>query len=334
MAAALAYYAVFSIAPILIIIISIAGFFFGEQAVQGEIVDQIQGIIGADAAQIIQSALQNISSTGSGTLAATISIVTLVWAASNLFGQLQLALNTIWHVRPEETRGVLAFLSRRALAILMVVALAVFLLISLVTVTIISALSEFLVDIVPGLVAGLPLIDLGVSLLLMTLVFAVVYRVLPNVSLTMGNVLPGAALTAVLFAAGKYLIGLYLRNASYQSTYGAAGSLVVLLVWVYYSAQILLFGAEFTKIYTRRQRARLAGRKKTSAVETVAAATGEAAWPTLARAASQVNHRNNGRTEPNDSRWVWPAALAFLAGMVVGAKRRAGGARPASHPSR
>ncbi len=321
LAAALAYYTVFSLAPMLIIAIAIAGTFVGASAVQAQILQQIEGQVGPEVAQIVNAMLANISRPGSGTLAAGLSILTVIWAASNLFGQLQLALNTVWGVPPEAASGLARFAIRRMIAILMVIGVGVLLVLSLTAVTLISALNRILIEFAPALVRDLPLVDLLFSLGLMTVVFAAGYRILPNTSLKLSDVLPGAALTAVFFSVGKVLIGLYMANASFQSTYGAAGSLVALLVWIYYSAQIFLFGAEFTKIYTRRLGSHRRSGRQVAAIEAVVAATGEAAWPTLSLAGAGANAPQAGGDDVTP-RWFLPALLAFAVGIVVGARRR------------
>lgn len=318
MAAALAYYTIFSIAPLLIIAIAIAGYIFGEQAVTGQLFYQISGFVGAQAAGIVQEMVKSAEQSQSGVITSVLGVVALVWAASNLFNQFQQALNTIWHVDAAHTKGVLAFLWQRFVAIAMVIGMGVLMVASLVAITVISALGHVLEEVMPLVVEALPLTDIVASLLLMTLVCMVMFRVLPNTPIAWRDVLGGALLTALLFTFGRYLIGLYLANASYASSFGAAGSLVVLLVWVYYSSQILLFGAEFTKVYAHTYGSRRARETpKTSALATVVAATGEPAWPSLIAAANRPPAR-----EPASPLWVLTATLAFLTGLVAGARRR------------
>ena len=318
MAAALAYYTIFSIAPLLIIAIAIAGYIFGERAVTGQLFDQISGIVGEQAAGIVQEMVKSAQQSQSGVITSVLGVAALVWAASNLFNQFQQALNTIWHVDAAHTRGVLAFLWQRLVAIAMVIGMGVLMVASLVAITVISALSHVLQEVIPLVVEALPLTDIVASLLLMTLVCAVIFRVLPNARIAWRDVLGGAVLAAILFTFGKYLIGLYLANASYASSFGAAGSLVVLLVWVYYSSQILLFGAEFTKVYAHTYGSRRAREtSRTGALAAVVAATGEPAWPTLAAAANRAPAK-----KPASPLWVLTATLAFLTGLVAGARRR------------
>ena len=318
MAAALSYYTIFSIAPLLIIALAIAGYVFGASAVTGQLFEQISDVVGAQTAEIIQEMVKNASQTRSGALASLLGILALIWAASNLFNQFQQALNTIWNVDAARTRGVIAFLWQRFIAISMVIGMGVLVVASLVAVTVISAFSNVLYQVAPRLVETLPLTDIVASLLLMTVVCIIIFRVLPNTSIAWSDVWGGALLTAILFTFGKYLIGLYLSNASHTSSFGAAGSLVALLVWVYYSAQILLFGAEFTKVYAQTYGSRQVNEEaKMSALATVVAATGEPAWPTLPAAANRPPAK-----EPASPLWVLAAALAFLTGLVAGARRR------------
>lgn len=317
-AAALAYHTIFSIAPMLFIAIAIADSVLGKKASEGQLVGQIAQFVGDDAAHTIQFLIGNISQQGSG-LATILSSLALIWAASNLFGQLKLSLNTIWHVDPKKLIGFFPFLWHRIVAITMVIVVGLLLTMSLITVTLVTALQDMLIDIVPKLVVGLPLLDLGLSLLFMTLVFAAIYRFVPNIKISFNDVILGAALTALLFTLGKYLIGLYLANASYQSTYGAAGSLVVLLVWIYFSAQILLFGAEFTKIYTRTYGSHRPRPHYVRALDAVTAITGEEPWPTLAIATAA----NPTQTTFFHTYLTWLLALvAFIAGMIVGKHRK------------
>jgi membrane protein len=248
--AALAYYTVFSLAPLLIIIISIAGFFFGDEAARGEIVGQFRGLVGEEGGKAIQTMIENAGrEKGSGVFATVISIVTLLFGASGVFGELQDSLNTIWGVKPKSGRGILGMLKDRFMSFTMVLGVAFLLLVSLVLSAAIAAI---------GTVFGggdgeglLHILNLVVSFGVITLLFAAMYKYLPDVKIEWRDVWVGAAVTSVLFTLGKFAIGLYLGKGSVASAYGAAGSLVILLVWVYYSAQILFFGAEFTKVYAK-----------------------------------------------------------------------------------
>lgn len=250
LAAALAYYTVFSIAPLLLISIAIAGVFFGEDAVQGEIIGEIQGLIGKDGAMAIQSMLQNTQKHQSnGTLATVFGVVTLLLGASGVFGQLQEALNTIWNVKPKPGRNIVTFLQSRFLSLAMVLVMGFLLLVSSLISTIFVAVTNAVRHLLPGVGFISQSLDFVISFIVVTILFAAIYKVLPDVKVPWRNLWLGAAVTALFFNFGKYLIGLYLANSNIASVYGAAGSIVIVLVWVFYSAQILLLGAEFTQVY-------------------------------------------------------------------------------------
>lgn len=257
LAAGLAYYTIFAIAPLLVIAVAVAGFVYGEAAVQGEIVGAIEDTVGTQAATIIENLIASARESGATIWATLLSIGVLIWGSSNLFGQLQRALNTIWGIAPAPDAGVLNVVRKRAVAFSMVLLLGFFLLLSLAASTIVTALGDFLTELLPGLGSLLPTAELFVSLFILILLFATLFRVLPDVEVAWRDVLLGAAVTAVLFVLGRYLISWYLGTRSFSSTYGAAGSLVVLLLFVYYSAQIILFGAEFTQTYANKFGSRL-----------------------------------------------------------------------------
>jgi membrane protein len=253
--AALAYYTVFSIAPLLVIIIAIAGFIFGREAVQRHIVAQIQDLVGEQGAVALQIMVQIASRPGTGILATILGIVMLIFGAIGLFGQLQDALNTIWEVEPKPGRGILGFLRERFVSLSMVLGSAFLLLVSLVISTALSALGSLWGDWQTSVVGHA--VSVIVSLIVITLLFAMIYRYLPDAKIAWKDVWLGAAITALLFTVGKFLIGLYLGHSSVSSAYGAAGSLAVLLIWLYYAAQIFLYGAEFTKVYADKYGSRV-----------------------------------------------------------------------------
>ncbi len=252
LAAALAYYTIFSLAPLLIIAIAIAGAVFGEEAARGEIVAQIQGLVGREGAQFIQTAIENASRPKTGSIASIISIVVLLFGASGLFAQLQDALNTIWEVQPKPGRGLVGIIRDRFLSFTMVLGVGFLLLVSLVLSAVLAGVVNFLGDMLPGIGFLLQLANFVLSFAVTTLLFALIYKVLPDVKIAWGDVWIGAIITSLLFSLGRLLLGLYLGNSSFGSTYGAAGSVVIILVWVYYAAQILFFGAEFTQVYASR----------------------------------------------------------------------------------
>jgi len=254
LAAALAYYTVFSIAPLLVIAIAIAGFFFGADAAQGQIVTQLQSLMGKEGAEAVQSLLQSTNKSQGGTIATILGIVTLLFGASGVFAQLQDALNFMWEVKPKKkpgVKGILSLVQSRFLSFAMVLVIGFLLLVSLVISTSLEGVSNYFGNLFPGLVIIGQLLNLVISYSAITLLFALIYRVLPDIKVFWKDVMPGALLAALLFTVGKYLLGLYLSHSGVSSAYGAAGSLVVILIWVYYSAQILLFGAEFTQVYAK-----------------------------------------------------------------------------------
>jgi len=252
LAAALAYYTVFSLAPLLLIAIAIAGAVFGEEAARGELVRQIQGLVGKEGAEAVQAMIQNADKPNSGGAIATIiGVILLMFGASGVFGQLQFALNTIWEVKPKPGQGIRSFLVSRFLSFAMVLVIGFLLLVSLVLSSLLAAVSYFFNNLMPGLPILGQVINFLISFGVITVLFASIYKFLPDVEIPWKNLWVGAAVTAVLFNIGKLAIGLYLGNSSVGSAYGAAGSLVVVLIWVFYSAQILLIGAEFTQVYSK-----------------------------------------------------------------------------------
>lgn len=257
LAADLAYHTIFSLAPLLIVAIAIAGAVFGEEAAKGEIVGQIQGLVGEAAAEAIQTMIINTDRAGTGTFATIAGIATLLLGATGIFGELQDALNTIWEVAPKPGLGVMNFIRSRVLAFVMVLCIGLLLLLSLVLSTALAAFSTWFNDLLPGLGTILGVLNFAISFGLVTLLFAAIYDILPDVKIAWKDVWIGAAATALLFTIGRTLLGIYLGSAAVGSTFGAAGSLVVIVVWIFYSAQILLFGAEFTKVYARKRGARI-----------------------------------------------------------------------------
>ncbi len=254
LAASLSYYTIFSLAPLLIIAIAIAGFFFGETAARGEIIGQIQGLVGKDGAEAIQAMIQNASRPNSsdGTIASVISIFILIFGASGMFVELQDALNTIWDIEQGPDLGIIDFIRKRFLTFAMILGIGFLLLVSLVLSAVLAGISSLTSSLFPGFDFLSQLVNFVVSFGVITLLFAMIYKYLPDVKITWGDVRIGAIITALLFVIGKYLIGLYLGNNTFSSTYGAAGSIIIILVWTNYSAQILFFGAEFTQVYARK----------------------------------------------------------------------------------
>jgi membrane protein len=238
--AALAYYTIFSIAPLLLISIAIAGLAFGEEAAQGKIFKQLDNVLGATTAKGVQDLVKAASKPKTGAIATIAGIFTLILGASGVFGQLKDALNTIWDVKTKKTKGIWGFVKDRFLSAAMVFGIGFLLLVALIIDAAISAV-----------IPEMQIVQMLISLAVVTVLFAAIFRILPDLKIQWHDVWLGAAFTSVLFVLGKFALGMYLGRSAVGSTYGAAGSLVVLLLWVYYSAQILLFGAEFTQVYAR-----------------------------------------------------------------------------------
>jgi membrane protein len=249
LAAALAFYAVFSLSPLLLIGISIAGLIFGEDAAQGRIVGQIEGTVGTETAELIQTMLAASRDEASGVIALAIGIITLFLGASALFGHLQDALNTIWKAQPAGGGGIRAVIKKRLVSFGLVLFVGLLLILSMLLTTGLSVLNEFVAGLAPGIIYLLHVLNLLVTLGLITLLFATLFKFLPDIAISWREVWVGAAVTAILFLIGTYLIGFYLGRAGPGSVFGAAGSLVVLLLWIYYSAQIFFFGALFTYVF-------------------------------------------------------------------------------------
>jgi len=250
--AALAYYTMFAMAPLLVLVIAVAGLALGRAAAQGEIVAQISGLMGPEGAKMIEDMIVRASSPSSGITATLISVGTMTVGASGVFGQLQSSLNTIFGGEPRYGTGIRGMLLQRLLAFGMIIAIGFLLLVSLVLSAVVAALHDYLEAHVPVLAAVLPSLNFALSFVVVTGLFAIIYKVLPDVRLAWRDVWLGAVVTALLFTVGKSVIGFYLGHAGTTSVYGAAGSLVLVLLWIYYSAQILFFGAEFTEVYSRR----------------------------------------------------------------------------------
>lgn len=252
MGAALSYYTVFSIAPLLLIIISVAGLVFGRDAAQGQIVAQLQGLTGHEVAITVQSLLQSVNEPSKGIIATVVGLITLLIGATSVFAELQTDMDRIWHAPARPRGGLWHLLRTRLLSFGLVLGLAFLLLVSLVISAILAALGTWWGSAFGNQEALLRGLNFAVSLAIITGMFALIYKLLPRVKIAWRDVWIGASVTALLFSAGKYLIGLYLGTSGVTSGFGAAGSLVVLLVWVYYSAQVFLLGAEFTWVYAHR----------------------------------------------------------------------------------
>ncbi len=251
MGAAISYYTVFSIAPLLLIVIAVAGFVWGREAVQGEIVTQLSGLIGAEGAKGVEALIESANKPAKGLVATGISIVVLVIGATTVFAELQSALDRVWQVPEGQKKisGLWGTLRSRLLSLGFILGLGFLLAVSLVVSAGLAAFGGWANGLLPGWEVLLQIINLMISLGLATLLFAMIFKIMPQAKVSWRDVWIGAAVTALLFEIGKTLIGLYIGKSSVTSSFAAAGSLVVLLLWVYYSAQIFLLGAEFTWVY-------------------------------------------------------------------------------------
>ncbi len=250
MGAALAYYTMFSIAPLLLIVISIAGLVFGEEAARGEILLQLRGMMGEEGARTVESLLQSVSKPTHSAAATVVGAFMLLLGATTVLAELQSALDRIWRAPVRKpTSGLWDMLRSRLLSFGMILGIGFLLMVSLIASAAIAALGKWWSPVFEGWKLLASAVDFGVSLAMMTVLFAMIYKLMPRVHIRWRDVWIGAAVTALLFDIGKFLIGLYIGRSSVASTFGAAGSLVVVLMWIYYSAQIFLLGAEFTWVY-------------------------------------------------------------------------------------
>jgi membrane protein len=250
-AGAIAYFTLFSLAPIIVIVVAIAGFVFGEDAAQGALSDQLRGLMGQQSADLVQSMVQGASNTGAGVWATVFGIVVLLVTSTGVFSELQADLNAVWKAQASSD-VVSAMVKTRAISLGLVAALGFLLLVSLVISALLAGLAHYVNRIFPGADVLLQIANFVVSFALITVMFAAIYKVLPDKPLNWHDVGVGAVVTAFLFTVGKVLIGLYIGRTAVASSYGAAGTAIVLLLWIYYSAVIFLLGAEFTKVYARQ----------------------------------------------------------------------------------
>ena len=249
--AAIAFYTATSIAPVLLIVVAIAGLVFGQHAAQNSISSELGGLMGQQTADVLQAAVASAANTSAGLLATIIGIVTLIATASGVFGEMQAALNSIWKAKPRDTT-MSRLIRARVTSLGLVGALGFLLIVSLAVSAALTAFSNYLDNVFPSGKLILPMLNFVVSLALLAVLFAAIYKVLPDRQIQWRDVIIGAAVTAVLFTIGKSLIGWYIGSSAVASSYGAAGGLIVLLLWIYYSVQTFLLGAEFTKVYANR----------------------------------------------------------------------------------
>lgn len=249
MGAALAYYTLFSVAPLLLIVISVAGMVFGTDAARGEIFDQLRGLIGAPGAAVVQQLIESVNRPAGGIFATAVGLLLMLVGATTVFAELQAALDRIWRAPPRRQAGLWRLLRARVLSFGLILGLGFLLIVSLVLSAALSALQKWWSGWFGGWEVALEALNLVSSLALMTLMFAMIYKIMPRVRVAWSDVWVGALVTSGLITIGRVLIGLYLGTGMVTSGFGAAGSLVAMLVWVYYSAQIFLLGAEFTWVY-------------------------------------------------------------------------------------
>jgi membrane protein len=293
--AALAFYTALSIAPLLVIVLSVAALVFGQEAASGQILSQMREMVGEDGAKAISDMIQSANKPTQGTIATVLSVVTLLFGASGVFGQLQTSLNTIWRVQPKPGRGVWGMVRDRFASFAMVLGVAFLLLVSLIISAVLSAMGALLNQLPDSLHWIAQGLNAGVSFLVVTLLFAMIFRILPDVRIAWRDVWLGAIVTAVLFVVGKTAIGLYIGHSAMASSYGVAGSFVVLLVWVYYSAQILYFGAEVTKVYANHFGSKIVPAENAIPLTTPAA-------PGTSPGAGQASQRPMGRRAHRSTR--------------------------------
>jgi membrane protein len=250
LSASLAYYTIFSMAPLLIVIISLCGLFLGREAVEGKVYEQLAGFVGSDTGKQLQDIIKNASVQGKGRLAFIIGTITLLVGATTVFAEIQDSINMIWGLKPKPKKGWLKMLQNRFLSFSVIVSLGFLLLVSLSITTLIDGFSQRLQDYFPEVtVVIFYIINIALTLAIVTSIFAVIFKVLPDAKIKWKDVFAGAFTTALLFMVGKFAISFYISKSNVGSTYGAAGSLIVLLLWIYYSSIILYFGSEFTKAY-------------------------------------------------------------------------------------
>jgi membrane protein len=284
LAAALSYYTAFAIAPLLVIVIAVAGLVLGPEAARGRIEGEIRGLVGTEAASAIQDILANANQPTTGIISTIVSVVTLLLGATGFFGQLQDSLNTIWGVKTP-ARSIIETIRVRFVSFSMILGIGFLLLVSLIVSAVLAGVSEYVNSVVPSAEFLSQLINFLISFGVITVMFAMIYKVLPDVEIAWSDVWLGAVVTSLLFNLGKYLIGLYLGQSGVASAYGAAGSFVLLLLWVNYSAQILLLGAEFTQVYANMYGSKIV-------------AEGAKATATAKEAAAQVNKDVNLKRIP------------------------------------
>ncbi|MFT3924655.1 MAG: YihY/virulence factor BrkB family protein [Myxococcales bacterium] len=252
LASSLAYYTLLSLAPIMVLAVSLAGMVLGDEAARGQIAQEVAKFVGPEAGRSVQEVILHARAPDSGFWGTLVGVGVLFFGASGVFGELQSALNSIWKVTAKPGRGIWGVVRDRFTSFTMVLSVAFVLLVSLVLSAVLSALGSRFEQLLPGGDGVWQALNFGVAFVVISLLFALIFQVVPDVKLRFGQVWGGGVLTAFLFSVGKFALGFYLGHSGIASPYGAAGSVIVLVIWVYYSAQILFFGAEFTKVHAKR----------------------------------------------------------------------------------
>ena len=336
LAAALAFYTVFALAPLLVIVVAIAGLVFGEETARGQIIGQIEGLVGTASAEATQDLLEKISQPESGFIASAIGVATFLIGAWFVFGELQNALDAIWGVKPRPGRSILAVLRERFVSFTMMLGIGFLLLVSLVISAALAGVSTFVGGLLREIEPVLHILNFIISFGVITVLFAMIYKILPDVQIRWNDVWIGAATTSLLYTIGKFLIGLYLGKSSVGSAYGAAGSLVIILVWVYYASQILFFGAEFTKVYAKKYGSRIVPAPNAVPITAEAPARDKETWRQGDRRSriedrgSRMEDRPSSILDPRSSGGARranrrsydrhaAAVLGFIAGLIVSA---------------
>ena len=252
LAAAVAFYTLLSLAPLLVIAVAVAGFVFGDEAARGGLDRQLRDLLGDSGADVLKTALQNADKPKSGLLATVIGVGSLLFGASGVFGELQDSMNTVWEVKPKDGRGIAGIVKDRFLSFGMVLVVGFLLLVSLAVSAVVAGLAGYFDQVMPGLTWLPQVVNFVAGFFVVALLFALLFKVLPDVHVGWREVFFGASVTALLFSVGRFLIGVYLGKTGVGSPFGAAGSVVALVVWVYYSALILFFGVELTRAFARQ----------------------------------------------------------------------------------
>jgi membrane protein len=338
LSASLAYYTIFSLAPMLLIILAVTSIFWSREAVQDQVFNQVEGLVGAEGRTFISDLLTSASSPARGIVGTIVGVVTLIFGALGVFNELHNALNTIWEVEEEEDtksgflEGIKKVIFGRLLSFGMILGIGFLLLVSLVISAALSAMQETVGNAIPLSEILLQILNLIISIGVITVLFALIFKFLPDAEIAWRDVWLGAFVTALLFSLGKFLIGLYLGNSTVGSSFGAAGSLVLLLLWIYYSAQILLFGAEFTQVYANNFGSKIVSEREGAPVptaETPQAGRKPTGEPRLAPPAARAITRRESNLERQNQQtarvFAGLMAASFFTGIlttIFGLRRR------------